>query len=91
MESKLNYMVNQDYDLNNLKDYGFYKTQPKENPWWQNPLTIDHTNGLGFYVESLSINKNTREIFVDIEDGFKAEKYLELIDRMIENDVLKEC
>ena len=56
------FKIKKDYDLQNLTKYGFNEPQPKENVWWQKSLVISWTGGIGKIIESLNVNKDTKEI-----------------------------
>jgi hypothetical protein len=88
MDTKLNYKVCDNFDYSKLKGYGFYKTEPSGNPWWQNPLTFDRVGAIGFYKESLNINKETKEVYLATEDNFIATKYKDVISKLVEDNIL---
>lgn len=90
MEKKLLYKIAENYDFNNLERYGFHKTEPKQNPWWQCVLQIDWSTGLGFYIESLSVNIKTRNIYLDYKKELNNFRYQEKIDRMLNDGLLIE-
>jgi len=88
MKKKLDYKIKEGYDFNNLKQYGFSKTQPKENPWWQYPIQIDWSTGLGFYKESININNKTNEVYLVWEETISQFKHQDVIDKLLGDNAL---
>jgi hypothetical protein len=90
MKNKLNYKVKDGYDFSNLKKYGFWKTEPTGNPWWQCVLQSDWSTGLGFFLEDISINIKTNEVFLHVDETIKNCRHHNLIRQMLVDDVLYE-
>jgi hypothetical protein len=88
MKKKLNYKVSDGFNYDNLKKYGFWKTEPIGNPWWQCILQSDWSTGIGFFLEDIAINIETREVFLHIDENIKVQKHNELILQMVNDNVL---
>lgn len=88
MEMKFTgYVIREDYDLNNLKEYGFYKTSPKDtNPWWQHPFNITW-NVIGTWDTELLVNKNDRKLLMRHKDGCSLDRLNNVLDEMIVDGV----
>lgn len=83
------YIIREDYDLNNLEEYGFYKTSPKDiNPWWQRPFNI--TWGIiGRWDSELLVNKNDRKLLMNYDDGCNMDKLNNTIEKMKQDGVFE--
>lgn len=66
MENRI-YQLKKGVRCSSLGKYGFYKTQPKDNPWYQYPIHIDWNGGLGIWHEIININKETHEVIVECD------------------------
>lgn len=90
MENKFTgYVIKEDYDLNNLKEYGFYKTSPKDiNPWWQCPFNI--TWGvIGRWDSELLVNKNDRKLLMNCDDGCNMDRLNDTLEKMKQDGVFE--
>lgn len=81
------YIIREDYDLNNLKQYGFYKTSPVDiNPWWQHPFNI--TWGvIGSWDSELLVNRNDRKLLMRHDDGCNLDKLNSTLEKMKQDGV----
>ena len=75
-------IVRDDFDLNNLELYGFYKTQPKRNPWWQ---CFFGTN----YEACLLININDRKLLLKSDKDYELSEVMEAINKMKSDDIFE--
>lgn len=83
------YIVKKDYDLDNLKNYGFYKTSPKDiNPWWQRPFDINW-DIFGTWNSELLINRDDRKLLMKITEGCDIKNLHETLNQMINDGVLE--
>ena len=88
MENKFTgYVIREDFDLNNLKEYGFYKTEPvKTNPWWQHPFNITW-NVIGTWDTELFVNKNDRKLLMKHKEGCNLDELNGVIEKMKQDSV----
>lgn len=76
------YIIREDYDLNNLKEYGFYKTEPvRTNPWWQNPFNITY-NGIGTWDSELLVDNRDRKLLMWNDTNSNLDKLNKTIEEM---------
>jgi hypothetical protein len=81
------YIIREDYDLNNLKEYGFDKTSPKDiNPWWQHPFNITW-DIIGRWDCELLVNKNDRKLLMKHDDGCNMDRLNDTIEKMKQDGV----
>ena len=84
------YTIKPEIDLTILKDYGFYKTSPKDtNPWWQRPFNMSFDVFITWTCE-LQVNKNDRELLMKIDDGANTDKLYATIDEMLKDGILEQ-
>ena len=82
------YIIREDYDLNNLKKYGFTKTTPIDiNPWWQCPFNMDWSGVFGTWDSELLVNRNDRKLLMKHEVGANLDKLNKVIEEMKADDV----
>ena len=81
------YIIREDYDLNNLKQYGFYKTSPVDiNPWWQHPFNI--TWGIiGRWDSELLVNRNDRKLLMNYDEGCNLDRINNTLEKMKQDGV----
>ena len=85
------YTIKKDYDLNNLKKYGFTKTEPKDiNPWWQRPFDMDWSGFFGTWRSQLLISKEDRRLLADYEENANLDRLNETLQEMINDGVFEE-
>lgn len=76
------YIIREDYDLNNLKEYGFYKTEPvKTNPWWQHPFNITW-NVFGVWDSELLVSKEDRKLLMRRTEGCNLDRLNSTLEKM---------
>lgn len=81
------YVIREDFDLNNLKEYGFYKTEPvKTNPWWQHPFNITWSV-IGTWDSELLVNKNDRKLLMKHEEGCSLDRLNSVLEKMKQDGV----
>lgn len=83
------YTIKPEIDLTILKDYGFYKTSPKDiNPWWQCPFNMTFDVFITWTCELL-VNRDSRELLMEIDAGANTDKLYATIDEMLKDGILK--
>ncbi len=83
------YVIREDYDLNNLKKYGFYKTRPVDiNPWWQRPFGITW-NIFGTWDSELLVSREDRKLLMKVREGSDTEELQKTLNQMINEEVFK--
>ena len=80
------YVIREDYDLNNLKKYGFYKPEPDICPWWQKPFNIVW-NLFGTWDTELLVNRNDRKLLKKVKEGSNTDDLQKTLDKMISDGV----
>lgn len=81
------YIIKEDYDLNNLVKYGFWKTEPKDiNPWWQRPFNITY-NGIGTWDCELFVSREDRKLLMKQTEGCDLNKFNKTIEEMKQDGV----
>lgn len=81
------YTIKEDYDLNNLEEYGFYKTEPANiNPWWQCPFNITW-NAIGTWDSELFVDKNDRKLLMWHDKYSNLDKLNRTIEEMKQDGV----
>ena len=88
MENKFTgYIIREDYDLNNLEQYGFYKTEPaRTNPWWQRPFNITW-DVIGTWDSELLVDKRDRKLLTWHDDGANLDRLNKTIEDMKQDGV----
>ncbi len=83
------YIIRKDYNLNNLRRYGFYKTEPKNvNPWWQRPFNI--TWGMiGTWKSELLVDKNDRKLLMKYTNNCNMSEIKNTIEEMKRDGVFE--
>lgn len=82
------YTIREDYDLNSLKKYGFYKPEPDTCPWWQRPFNI--VWGLfGTWDTELLVNRNDRKLLMEVKEGSNTDDLQETLNEMINDGVFE--
>jgi hypothetical protein len=85
------YTIKENYDLNNLKKYGFTKTEPKDiNPWWQRPFDTDWSGFFGTWRSELLISKEDRRLLAKYEENANLDRLNEALQEMINDGVFEE-
>lgn len=85
------YTIKKDYDLNNLKKYGFRKTEPKDiNPWWQRPFDNEWRGFFGTWRSELLISKEDRRLLSKCEENANLDRLNETLQEMINDGVFEE-
>ena len=82
------YKVNPKISFDNLCEYGFYKTQPKENPWYQCPIKMQWSGGIGWWDESISISKETYEATVECDFDEWTDKLTNEVNVLIQENII---
>lgn len=83
------YTIKPEINLTTLKDYGFYKTTPKDiNPWWECPFNMSFDVFITWTCELL-VNRNSRELLMTIDDGANTDKLYATIDKMLKDGILE--
>lgn len=81
------YIIKEDYDLNNLVKYGFWKTEPKDiNPWWQRPFNITY-NSIGTWDCELFVSREDRKLLMKQTEGCDLNKFNKTIEEMKQDGV----
>ena len=81
------YIIKEDYDLNNLVKYGFWKTEPKDiNPWWQCPFNITY-NGIRTWDCELFVSREDRKLLMKQTEGCDLNKFNKTIEEMKQDGV----
>jgi hypothetical protein len=81
------YIVKEDYDLNNLEEYGFWKTEPKDiNPWWQRPFNMKW-DFIGTWDCELLVNRDDRKLYRKCDDGCNMDKLNDTLEKMKQDDI----
>lgn len=76
------YTIKEDYDLNNLEEYGFYKTESANtNPWWQRPFNINW-NVIGTWDSELFVDKNDRKLLMWHDKDANLDKLNKTLEEM---------
>ena len=82
------YIIRADYDLNNLTQYGFKKTEPAHiNPWWQCPFNLSW-NVIGTWDCELLVDQRDRRLLMWHEEGCNLEALNNTIAAMKRDDIL---
>lgn len=82
------YIIKEDYDLNNLKEYGFWKTEPKDtNPWWQRPFNMNWDNFFGTWDCELLVNRDDRKLYRKCDDGCNMDKLNATLEEMKQDGI----
>ena len=83
------YKIKKGYRLNNIKKYGFTKTEPEDiNPWWQRPFDITW-NIFGTWNSELLVSRDDRKLLMKTTEGCDTKNLQETLNRMIEDGVLE--
>ena len=83
------YVIKPEVDLATLTNYGFYKTSPKDiNPWWQRPFNMSLDVFIMWTCELL-VNRDDRELLIEIDDGANTDKLYTTIDKMLKDGILE--
>ena len=83
------YKIKKGYRINNLKKYGFTKTEPADiNPWWQRPFDITW-NILGTWNSELLVSRDDRKLLMKTTEGCDIKNLQETLNQMIEDGVLE--
>ena len=81
------YIIKEDYDLNNLNKYGFWKTEPKNtNPWWQRPFNV-RWSLIGTWDSELLVSKNDRKLLMEYKEDCNMDMLNKTIEEMKLDDV----
>ena len=81
------YIIREDYDLNNLKKYGFWKTEPKNiNPWWQRPFNMTWSI-IGTWDSELYVSRNDRKLLMKQTDGCNLDELNSVLEEMKQDGV----
>lgn len=81
------YIIREDYDLNNLKKYGFWKTEPaKINPWWQRPFNMTWSI-IGTWDSELFVSRNDRKLLMKHTDGCNLDELNSVLEEMKQDGV----
>ena len=83
------YTIKKDYDLNNLKKYGFEKTMPKENPWWQRPFDTDWSGFIGTWETELLVSRDDRKMLSKCEENANLDSLNRTLQEMINDGVFE--
>ena len=84
------YTIREDFDLSNLKEYGFSKTEPAENIWWQRIFNIVWKSRIGVWSSELLVNKENRKLYMKYDEGINLNNINYTIERMKQDGVLVE-
>ena len=83
------YIIKSDYDLNNLKKYGFYKSKPDTCPWWQRPFDI--TWGFfGTWNTELFVSRDDRKLMKKVKEGCDTSKLQATLEEMIRDGIFED-
>jgi hypothetical protein len=83
------YVIEGKCDLHNLKQYGFYKTEPAEtNPWWQRPFDVKFDN-IGTWESELLVNRNDRKLLAKHTDACNLDKLNATVEKMRQDGILR--
>lgn len=80
------YVVSPTVPLHNLAAYGFYKSE--DGPWWQRPFNVTWP-AIGIYDCRLLVYENTRELFVDMDNGANTTELHDVAYRMLMDGILE--
>ena len=81
------YTIREDYNLNNLKKYGFFKTEPiKTNPWWQRPFNITW-DVIGTWDSELLVSKEDRKLLMKCDKDCNLGKINNTLEEMKQDGV----
>ena len=84
------YTIKQDYDLNNLKKYGFMKTEPRDtNPWWQRQFDINWSRFFGTWESELLLSREDRKLLSLCEENANLDKLNKILQEMINDGVFE--
>jgi hypothetical protein len=85
------YTIKRDYDLNNLKKYGFGKTEPKDiNPWWQRQFNINWSRFFGTWETELLVSREDRKLLSKCEENANTDNLNRTLQEMIADCVFEE-
>lgn len=83
------YVIRKDYDLNNLKKYGFCKTRPEDiNPWWQRPFDISW-GILGTWNSELLVSREDRKLLMKVREDCDTTALQKTLEQMINDGVFE--
>lgn len=83
------YVIKADYDLKNLKKYGFTKTTPVDIcPWWQRPFDITW-NIIGTWNTELLVSRDDRKLMKKVKDGCDTSKLEATLEEMIKDGIFR--
>ena len=82
------YIIREDYDLNNLTQYGFRKTEPKDiNPWWQRPFNMNWSRFFGTWDCELLVSREDRKLLMKYDDGCNMDNLNNILEEMKQDGV----
>jgi hypothetical protein len=85
------YTIKRDYDLNNLKKYGFNKTEPKDiNPWWQRQFNINWDRFFGTWETELLVSREDRKLLSLCEEKANTDSLNKILQDMQDDGVFEE-
>ena len=82
------YIIKEDYDLSNLKKYGFRKVMPETNLWWQRPFNVKWDRFFYTWDCKLLVNKENRKLYRVCDDGCNTDELDSTFEEMKQDGIL---
>lgn len=81
------YVIKEDYDLNNLKTYGF-RTSEEKNIWWQRTFNVKWDRFFGTWDCELLVNKKDRKLYRLYKYGCNMDEINRIFEEMMQDGIL---
>ena len=83
--------IREGYDLRNLENYGFRKTEPvKTNPWWQKTIEVRPYQGILLIECQLCVSNENRNLLLKYENYKYPDKVNSIVEKMKQDGVFED-